>query len=236
MSVSVCLSASTFLRSASGIFAKASLVGAKTVMSCAEFSVSTRPACLTADTRVDSCGLPEAAVATGTCAMAWKLALFAGSVGTAAQPGPKGAIAAVANMLGAGVAVVVAGAAALAVSLFESLPHAASEIEKTAAAASAVSLGARMVHSSIFGIYTLDSGRTMQRIGTISDHFEVGHHRQSGLGGTTVGLDRDAHVGDAGHAVDDSHGRGLALGQHAGIGRILAGPDGPQLVHPSVAG
>src|SRR4051812_33396991 len=89
MLVSVFLSARTFFRSAAGILLKASLVGANTVMPSAELSESTSPACLTALTRVDSSGLPDAAVATGTCAMAWKLPLSDASVGTAAQPVPK---------------------------------------------------------------------------------------------------------------------------------------------------
>src|SRR6476620_4720229 len=89
MLVSVFLSARTLSRVAFGILAKASLVGAKTVIPSAEFSESTRPAFFTSVTRVDSSGLPEAAVATGTLPIASKLPAFAGSVGTAAQPGPK---------------------------------------------------------------------------------------------------------------------------------------------------
>src|ERR1700712_2719413 len=100
MLVSVFLSASTFLRVAAGILANASLVGAKTVSSGAVFSGSPRPACLTAVTSVDSSGLPEAAVATGTWAMAWKLPGLAESVGTAAQPAPNDVLGSEAGMLG----------------------------------------------------------------------------------------------------------------------------------------
>src|SRR5919112_1052053 len=89
MLVSCFLSASTFLRSACGILPNASLVGAKTVSAGAVFSESTRPACLTAVTSVDSTGLFDAAVATGSCAMPAKLPGSAESVGTAAQPAPK---------------------------------------------------------------------------------------------------------------------------------------------------
>src|SRR3954447_5599820 len=62
-------------------------------MSWAVLSASTRFACLTAATRVDSCGLPDAAVATGTLAIAAKLPGFDGSVGTAAQPAPNSPVA-----------------------------------------------------------------------------------------------------------------------------------------------
>ncbi|GAA0565088.1 hypothetical protein GCM10010172_55730 [Paractinoplanes ferrugineus] len=90
--------------------------------------------------------MPDAAVATGTCDIDWKLPLFDGSVGTAAQPEPKLTI----ESLGAddgimlGAAVVVVGAAAV-VSLLSSLPpQAAMEAEKARAAATAVSLIARI--------------------------------------------------------------------------------------------
>src|SRR5215469_1783700 len=56
-------------------------------MAEAELSVSTRPAFLTAVTRVDSTGLAEAAVATGAVAMPVKLP--APVLGTAEQAGPK---------------------------------------------------------------------------------------------------------------------------------------------------
>src|SRR6188472_792562 len=62
-------------------------------MSWAVLSESTRFACLTAATRVDSSGLPDAAVATGTCAIAAKLPGFDGSVGTAAHPAPNSPVA-----------------------------------------------------------------------------------------------------------------------------------------------
>jgi len=65
--------ASTWLRVAAGILANAALSGANTVMPDAELSVSTRPAFLTAVTRVDSIGLAEAAVATGAVDMPVKL-------------------------------------------------------------------------------------------------------------------------------------------------------------------
>jgi hypothetical protein len=74
-----------------GIFANAELSGAKTVMPFAELSVSTRPACFTALTRVDRTGLAEAAVATGAVDMPPKLP--APLLGTDEQAGPKSAIA-----------------------------------------------------------------------------------------------------------------------------------------------
>jgi hypothetical protein len=48
------------------------------------------------------------------------------------------------------------------------LPQAAIEIEKTVAAARAVSFVARMVRSSSLGTFTLDSVRTGERIGAVS--------------------------------------------------------------------
>ena len=71
-----------------GTAAKASLLGAKTVMSLAELRVSPRPASVTAVTRVDSTGLLLAAVATGSVAMPENEPLP--SAGTAAQPAPNG--------------------------------------------------------------------------------------------------------------------------------------------------
>ena len=67
---------------------KASLVGANTVMPCALFRVPTRSAFLTAVTSVDSSGVLEAAVATGSCARASRLP--APLAGTAEQPVPNG--------------------------------------------------------------------------------------------------------------------------------------------------
>ena len=77
------------------------LAGAKTVMPCALLSESTRLAFFTAVTSVDSTGLPDAAVATGTLAMAAKLPGFEASVGTAAQPAPNWSPAAIAEPDGA---------------------------------------------------------------------------------------------------------------------------------------
>jgi hypothetical protein len=88
-------------------------------------------------------------VATGTWAIAWKLPLSDGSAGTAAHPGPKLTIESVV-MLGAGLAPM---EGAEPVSDVESLPQAASEIEKIAAAVRAVNLVARMVRSSIVRTY-----------------------------------------------------------------------------------
>lgn len=88
MSVSICLSASTLSRSAFGILAKASSVGANTVMASALLSVSTRPAFFTAVTSVDRACLLEAAVATGSSAMPSKEP--APSCGTEEQAGPNG--------------------------------------------------------------------------------------------------------------------------------------------------
>ena len=81
-----------FFMVAGSTLAKASLTGAKTVMSWAEFRVSTRPADLTAPTRVESSGLLLAAVATGSVAMPLKEPLP--SFGTAAQPAPNWAFVA----------------------------------------------------------------------------------------------------------------------------------------------
>src|SRR4051812_11421715 len=60
-------------------------------MPLALLRVSTRPACRTAATKVDSCGLFEAAVATGSWAMPAKLP--APSLGTDAHAGPNCALA-----------------------------------------------------------------------------------------------------------------------------------------------
>ena len=77
---------------AAGILANAALSGANTVMLDAEFSVSTRPAFLTAVTSVDRTGLADAAVATGAVDIPVKLP--APVFGTDAQPGPKSAVVA----------------------------------------------------------------------------------------------------------------------------------------------
>ena len=76
-------------RVALSMAAKASLVGAKTVMSGVVLRVSPRPASVTAVTSVDRTGLLLAAVATGSLAMPPNEP--APSAGTAAQPGPNGA-------------------------------------------------------------------------------------------------------------------------------------------------
>src|SRR5690349_16704728 len=114
-------------------------------MSWAVLSESTRFACLTAAARVDSSGLPDAAVATGTLAIAAKLPGFDGSVGTAAQPAPNspvavagaidgaidGASAGAAEGAAAGAAAAGAGAGAAAA------PQADSETAQTEAAVTA---------------------------------------------------------------------------------------------------
>ena len=82
-----------------GILAKASLVGANTVMFWALLRVSTRPAFFTAVTRVERAGLLEAAVATGSWAMPSKER--APSLGTVAQAGPNGPSAGAAPSAGA---------------------------------------------------------------------------------------------------------------------------------------
>ena len=70
-------------------------------MPFALLSESTRLAFFTAVTSVDSTGFPDAAVATGTLAMAAKLPGFDASVGTAAQPAPNSSLAAMAEPDGA---------------------------------------------------------------------------------------------------------------------------------------
>src|SRR6476646_916942 len=128
--VSVALSARTLFRVSAGILANASLVGAKTVMAGAEFSVSTRPAALTAVTSVESTGLLLAAVATGSVAMPLNEPLP--SFGTAVQAVPKGwLIASVVELLDA---VVGAPTAPLAAGVFVE-PHAASPSGSAAARA-----------------------------------------------------------------------------------------------------
>ena len=90
--MSSALLASTDFKVAAGILANAALSGANTVMLDAEFSVSTRPAALTAATSVDRTGLAEAAVATGAVDIPVKLP--APLFGTDAQAGPKSAVVA----------------------------------------------------------------------------------------------------------------------------------------------
>jgi hypothetical protein len=67
---------------------------------------------VTADTKVDNTGFPDAAIATGTFAIAVELPAFDGSVGTAEHAAPKGwlAIAVEFSPAGAAAAVVVAAA------------------------------------------------------------------------------------------------------------------------------
>src|ERR671916_262767 len=132
MLVRVLLSASTLSRSAFGILPNASLVGAKTVTSWALLNESTSLACLTAVTSVESTGLPEAAVATGTLAIASKLPALAGSVGTAEQPAPNSPSIMAGAELGAASAVDGAGAGAAAVSSAESSPQAETARARTA--------------------------------------------------------------------------------------------------------
>src|SRR6476469_2172683 len=79
------------VRVAFGTAANASLVGAKTVMSFAVLSVSTRPAALTAPTSWDRTGLLLAAVATGAVAMPENEP--APLAGTAEQAAPNGVAA-----------------------------------------------------------------------------------------------------------------------------------------------
>src|SRR4029450_2294782 len=76
-----------------GTAAKASLVGANTVMPWALFRVPARSAFLTAVTRVDSWEVLEAAVATGSLASASRLpAPLAGTAEQAAPNGPDAVI------------------------------------------------------------------------------------------------------------------------------------------------
>src|SRR4030095_7796526 len=100
MSVRACLSASTWLSVAGGIFANASLVGAKIVMFSALLSVSTSPACCTAATSVDRGGLCAAAEAPGCSASA--AGLPGPDVGRLAQAGPTGTAALSCDEAGAG--------------------------------------------------------------------------------------------------------------------------------------
>src|SRR5690349_7218127 len=104
-------------------------------MSWAVLSESTRFACLTAAARVDSSGLPDAAVATGTLAIAAKLPGFDGSVGTAAQPAPNSPVAVAVAIDGA-----IDGASAAAAegaAVGAAAPQADSETAQTEAAVTA---------------------------------------------------------------------------------------------------
>ena len=110
------LSARMALRSASGIAAKASLVGAKMVNGPSPLRVSTNPASTTAVTSVDNTGLFEAAVAAGSSAIPSKEP--SPSVGTAEQAAPafipvRSAIASVVVVM-ASVVVVIAAVVVLA--------------------------------------------------------------------------------------------------------------------------
>src|SRR4029453_15455305 len=89
-------------RVALGTAAKASLVGANTVMPSAVFRVPARPALVTAVTRVDSWGVLEAAVATGSWARASRLP--GPLAGTAGQAAPIGAEAVIDGAVVAGLA------------------------------------------------------------------------------------------------------------------------------------
>src|SRR5215213_3630912 len=118
-------------------------------MPWALFSESTRLAFFTAVTSVDSTGLPEAAVATGTMAIAAKLPGFEASVGTAAQPAPNWSPAAIAEPdmgaidgAGAGAAADAAGAGAAAGAVPP--PQAESETVQIAAAVATANLMVRM--------------------------------------------------------------------------------------------
>src|SRR3954447_6273845 len=129
-------------------------------MSWAVLSASTRFACLTAATRVDSCGLPDAAVATGTLAIAAKLPGFDGSVGTAAQPAPNspvavagaidGASAGAAEGAAAGAAAAGAGAAGAGAGAgAAAAPQADRETAQTEAAVTTANFRARIRDSSL---------------------------------------------------------------------------------------
>src|SRR3954470_19060272 len=91
MLVSRSLSAMTELMVSFGMAANASFTGANTVKGPPVFNVSTSPASLTALTSVDSAGLFDAAVATGSLAMPSRLP--SPSAGSDEQAGPSGAAA-----------------------------------------------------------------------------------------------------------------------------------------------
>jgi hypothetical protein len=120
ISLSVPLSARTFARVSSGIFAKASLVGAKTVRASELLRVSARPASVTAAASVESTGLLEAAVATGLVAMPVKAP--GPAAGISAQARPK---APAPGSLGAPVESIVVSLACVASSLIGGFCHTA---------------------------------------------------------------------------------------------------------------
>src|SRR3712207_1071060 len=99
IAVSCALSASTACSWSAGMASKAGFAGAITVTSWALLRVSTRLACMTAWTSVESTGLLLAAVATGSSVMPVKEP--SPSAGTAAQPSPKGSADDVPMSLGA---------------------------------------------------------------------------------------------------------------------------------------
>ncbi len=132
-------------------------------MPFALLSESTRLAFFTAVTSVDSTGFPDAAVATGTLAMAAKLPGFDASVGTAAQPAPNSSLAAMAEPDGAidgaiGAAAGAGGAGAAAGAAPP--PQAESETVQTAAAAK---------EAKFQGTH----GRTFPRNGVLARWFEA---------------------------------------------------------------
>src|SRR3954463_7664501 len=143
-------------------------------MSWAVLSASTRFACLTAATRVDSCGLPDAAVATGTLAIAAKLAGFDGSVGTAAQPAPNSPVAVAGAIDGAsagaaeGAAAGAAGPAGAGTGA-AAVPQADSETAQTEAAASTANFraGMRILSLREMGSEVLATAAAADRAGQV---------------------------------------------------------------------
>ncbi|GAB7036621.1 hypothetical protein JCM9533A_04680 [Catenuloplanes niger JCM 9533] len=97
--------------------------------------------------------MPDAADATGTCAIAWKLPAFAGSVGTAAQPGPNSAAAIAGALLAIAVAMGVASPVApVLVSASSPWPQAASPRQRVAALATAIIRIVRMVKCPLIAL------------------------------------------------------------------------------------